>query len=398
MCASPMSRSASAPAPARDSYLDGGAIIAAAKRAGADAVHPGYGFLSEDAAFAEACMEAGLVWVGPPPAAMRAMGSKSAAKALMEKSGVPVLPGYHGADQEPAHLAQEADRIGFPVVIKAVAGGGGRGMRVVRGAAAFADALASAQQEGRSAFGDSRVLIERYLERPRHIEVQVFGDTHGNVVHLFERDCSAQRRHQKVIEEAPAPGLDAVMREAMGQAAVAAARAVGYVGAGTVEFVAEEGGFWFLEMNTRLQVEHPVTEMHHGFRPGRMAVARRGGRGVARERRRGSACTDMRWKRGSTPRIRRAISHPPSGVWSRSACRTECARGYRLCGGAVRLRALRCDAGQDHRARSDAGGCAAQAAACARRMRGGGGCDQSRSARRRRSRIPTSLPGRSIRG
>ena len=253
------------PAPAGESYLDGAAIIAAATRAGAEAVHPGYGFLSENAEFAEACEAAGLIWIGPPPAAMRAMGSKAAAKALMEKSGVPVLPGYHGAAQEPEVLAKAAERIGYPVVIKAVAGGGGRGMRVAQRPDDFAPALAAARQEGRSAFGDARVLVERYLQRPRHIEVQVFGDTHGNVVHLFERDCSAQRRHQKVIEEAPAPGLDTVMREAMGQAAVAAARAVGYVGAGTVEFVAANGGFWFLEMNTRLQVEHPVTECVTGF-------------------------------------------------------------------------------------------------------------------------------------
>ncbi len=252
-------------APPRESYLNGPGIIEAAHRAGADAVHPGYGFLSENAEFAAACGAAGLIWVGPPPDAMRAMGSKSAAKALMANSGVPVLPGYHGTRQEPDHLAAEARRIGFPVVIKAVAGGGGRGMRFVRSPEEFASALASARQEARSAFGDADVLIERYLDRPRHIEVQVFGDSHGNVVHLFERDCSAQRRHQKVIEEAPAPGLDMMRREAMGQAAVAAARAVGYVGAGTVEFVADDEGFWFLEMNTRLQVEHPVTECVTGF-------------------------------------------------------------------------------------------------------------------------------------
>jgi 3-methylcrotonyl-CoA carboxylase alpha subunit len=196
---------------------------------------------------------------------MRAMGSKGSAKALMEKAGVPLLPGYHGAEQDSAFLEGEAKRIGFPLVIKAVAGGGGRGMRVVRAAADFADALQSARQEGASAFGDDRVLIERYLERPRHIEVQVFGDSHGNAVHLFERDCSAQRRHQKVIEEAPAPGISAEMRDAMGAAAVAAAKAVKYQGAGTVEFIAQDGGFYFLEMNTRLQVEHPVTEAITGF-------------------------------------------------------------------------------------------------------------------------------------
>jgi len=253
------------PAPARESYLNIPAIIAAAKRAGADAIHPGYGFLSENPAFAEACAEAGIIFVGPTASAMRAMGSKGSAKALMEKAGVPLLPGYHGAEQDAAFLEGEAKRIGFPLVIKAVAGGGGRGMRVVRAAADFAAALQSARQEGASAFGDDRVLIERYLERPRHIEVQVFGDSRGNAVHLFERDCSAQRRHQKVIEEAPAPGISAEMRHAMGAAAVAAAKAVQYQGAGTVEFIAQDGGFYFLEMNTRLQVEHPVTEAITGF-------------------------------------------------------------------------------------------------------------------------------------
>ena len=253
------------PAPARESYLNIAAILDAARRTGADAVHPGYGFLSENAAFAESCAQAGLVFVGPSPAAIRAMGSKSAAKALMEQAGVPLLPGYHGAEQDPALLAAEAARIGFPVVIKAVAGGGGRGMRVVDRAADFADALAGARQEAASSFGDDRVLVERYLTRPRHIEVQVFGDSHGNAVHLFERDCSVQRRHQKVLEEAPAPGLSGERRAAMGAAAVAAARAVDYVGAGTVEFVADDSGFFFLEMNTRLQVEHPVTEAITGF-------------------------------------------------------------------------------------------------------------------------------------
>ena len=252
-------------AAARDSYLNIARIIDAARAAGADAIHPGYGFLSENPDFAEACAAAGIVFVGPPAAAMRAMGSKAAAKALMEKSAVPLLPGYHGDRQDVAFLADQAARIGFPVVIKAVSGGGGRGMRVVTAAADFSSALASAQQEAISAFGDGRVLVERYLQRPRHIEVQVFADSHGNAVHLFERDCSAQRRHQKVIEEAPAPGLSEAKRDAMGSAAVAAARAVGYVGAGTVEFVADADGFFFLEMNTRLQVEHPVTEMITGF-------------------------------------------------------------------------------------------------------------------------------------
>jgi len=253
------------PPPARDSYLSIERVIAAARRTGAEAVHPGYGFLSENPIFAEACAEAGLIFVGPPASAMRAMGSKSAAKALMETSGVPLLPGYHGAEQDADFLADAASRIGFPVVIKAVSGGGGRGMRVVTELGAFSASLASARQEAASAFGDERVLIERYLQRPRHIEVQVFADTQGNAVHLFERDCSTQRRHQKVIEEAPAPGLDAARREAMGRAAVAAAQAVGYVGAGTVEFVADADGFFFLEMNTRLQVEHPVTEMVTGY-------------------------------------------------------------------------------------------------------------------------------------
>jgi 3-methylcrotonyl-CoA carboxylase alpha subunit len=253
------------PAPARESYLNIPRIIETALAAGAQAVHPGYGFLSENPAFAEACAEAGIVFVGPPPSAMRAMGSKSAAKALMEKSAVPLLPGYHGDRQDGGFLEDQAARIGFPVVIKAVSGGGGRGMRVVASATDFALALESARQEAASAFGDDRVLVERYLQRPRHIEVQVFADTHGNALHLFERDCSAQRRHQKVLEEAPAPGLSATQREQMGSAAVAAARAVGYVGAGTVEFVADRDGFFFLEMNTRLQVEHPVTEMITGF-------------------------------------------------------------------------------------------------------------------------------------
>jgi 3-methylcrotonyl-CoA carboxylase alpha subunit len=253
------------PAPARDSYLNIPRIIAAARQANADAIHPGYGFLSENPEFAEACAAAGIVFVGPPPSAMRAMGSKSSAKTLMEKSGVPLLPGYHGENQDPAFLADQANRIGFPVMIKAVAGGGGRGMRIVSAANDFPAALAAARQEAASAFGDDRVLIERYLTHPRHIEVQVFADSHDNAVHLFERDCSTQRRHQKVIEEAPAPGLANDRRKAMGAAAVAAAKAVGYQGAGTVEFVANADGFFFLEMNTRLQVEHPVTEMITGF-------------------------------------------------------------------------------------------------------------------------------------
>ena len=248
-------------APARESYLDIGRIIEAARRGGAEAVHPGYGFLSENAEFAEACAAAGLVFIGPPAAAIRAMGSKSAAKTLMEQARVPLVPGYHGADQDPALLAREAGRIGYPVLIKASAGGGGKGMRVVAEPAGFAEGLALAQGEARASFGDDQVLVERYLTRPRHIEIQVFADRHGNAVSLFERDCSIQRRHQMVVEEAPAPGMTAERRAAMGQAACDAARAIGYEGAGTVEFIVEGDDFYFMEMNTRLQVEHPVTEL-----------------------------------------------------------------------------------------------------------------------------------------
>jgi len=248
------------PAPARESYLKIETILDAARMSGADAIHPGYGFLSENADFADACARAGIVFVGPPAAAIRAMGSKSAAKTLMQKAGVPLVPGYHGSDQDEGLLAREAEKIGYPVLIKASAGGGGKGMKVVRAAGEFADALASAKREARNAFGDDTVLIEKYLTKPRHIEVQVFADTHGNAVYLHERDCSIQRRHQKVVEEAPAPGMSAERRAAMGKAAVDAARAVGYVGAGTVEFISEGDDFFFMEMNTRLQVEHPVTE------------------------------------------------------------------------------------------------------------------------------------------
>jgi 3-methylcrotonyl-CoA carboxylase alpha subunit len=254
------------PAPARESYLDGTKILAAARETNARAVHPGYGFLSENADFAAAVEQAGLIWIGAPPAAIRAMGLKDAAKRLMQDAGVPVTPGYLGEDQSPDRLKKEADRIGYPVLIKAVAGGGGKGMRRVDSAAAFAEALASCRREAASAFGDDRVLIEKYIASPRHIEVQIFGDRHGNIVHLFERDCSMQRRYQKVIEEAPAPGMNDVTRDALTAAAVKAAKAVGYVGAGTIEFIADasEGlraeRIWFMEMNTRLQVEHPVTE------------------------------------------------------------------------------------------------------------------------------------------
>ena len=249
------------PAPARDSYLRGEALLEAARRSGAQAIHPGYGFLSENAGFADACAAAGVVFIGPPASAIRAMGDKSAAKALMQQAGVPLTPGYHGDEQAPEFLRAQADAIGYPVLIKASAGGGGKGMRKVERSEDFIDALASCQREAGAAFGNDHVLVEKYVERPRHIEIQVFGDSHGEVVHLFERDCSVQRRHQKVLEEAPAPGMSAERRAAMGKAAVDAARAVGYVGAGTVEFIAgPDGDFYFMEMNTRLQVEHPVTE------------------------------------------------------------------------------------------------------------------------------------------
>jgi 3-methylcrotonyl-CoA carboxylase alpha subunit len=254
-----------------ESYLRIDAIIAVALQTGAQAIHPGYGFLSENQAFAQACAQHGIAFIGPPVGAIAAMGSKAAAKALMHEAGVPLVPGYHGADQEAALLQREADQMGYPVLLKASAGGGGKGMRVVERSADFAAALVSCQREARSSFGDDRVLIEKYLLRPRHVEIQVFADTHGNCVYLFERDCSVQRRHQKVLEEAPAPGLSQQRRTAMGEAAVAAARAVGYVGAGTVEFIVAaasdggEGPFYFMEMNTRLQVEHPVTEMITGL-------------------------------------------------------------------------------------------------------------------------------------
>jgi len=254
------------PPAARESYLVGERILDVARRTGAEAIHPGYGFLSENEEFAEACEKAGIVFIGPPASAIRAMGSKSAAKALMETAGVPLTPGYHGDNQDPVFLAQQANRIGYPVLIKASAGGGGKGMRRVDAAADFEAALASCQREAANAFGDERVLVEKYVLKPRHIEIQVFGDTHGNCVYLFERDCSLQRRHQKVLEEAPAPGMTPERRAAMGQAAVNAAKAVGYVGAGTVEFIAnQDGSFYFMEMNTRLQVEHPVTEMITGL-------------------------------------------------------------------------------------------------------------------------------------
>jgi 3-methylcrotonyl-CoA carboxylase alpha subunit len=258
----------------KDSYLQWQRILDAAKATGAQAVHPGYGFLSENEDFAGACASAGLVFIGPPAAAIKAMGLKAESKRLMEAAGVPLVPGYHGADQDPALLQREADRIGYPVLIKASAGGGGKGMRAVESSADFAAALESCKREAINSFGSDAVLVEKYVQRPRHIEIQVFGDTHGNCVYLFERDCSVQRRHQKVLEEAPAPGMTEALRQQMGQAAVAAAKAVGYVGAGTVEFIVEQPGgygapeqmkFYFMEMNTRLQVEHPVTEAITGL-------------------------------------------------------------------------------------------------------------------------------------
>jgi 3-methylcrotonyl-CoA carboxylase alpha subunit len=259
------------PPAARESYLVADKLIEVARKSGAQCIHPGYGFLSENAAFAEACAAAGIVFVGPPPSAIRAMGLKDQAKALMEKAGVPVVPGYHGELQDPKFLKEKAYQIGYPVLIKAVAGGGGKGMRRVDKHAEFDAALESATREGQSSFGDPRVLIEKYVTAPRHIEMQVFADSHGNVIHLNERDCSLQRRHQKVIEEAPAPGMTAEVRAIMGRAATEAARAVGYQGAGTIEFIADGAqglrpdGFWFMEMNTRLQVEHPVTEAITGL-------------------------------------------------------------------------------------------------------------------------------------
>ncbi|HEX6240385.1 MAG TPA: biotin carboxylase N-terminal domain-containing protein, partial [Polyangiales bacterium] len=258
------------PGPARDSYLGIDRILEAAKQSGAQAIHPGYGFLAENAGFARACGEAGVRFIGPTPAAIEAMGLKDAAKALMQRAGVPVVPGYHGADQSDARLLAEAKAIGFPVLIKAVAGGGGKGMRRVDAATGFGAALEAARREAESAFGDSRVLVEKYLQKPRHIEVQVLADAHGNTLSLHERDCSLQRRHQKLVEEAPAPGMTPVLRARISQVAVAAARAVQYQSAGTIEMIADAAQglsaehFYFMEMNTRLQVEHPVTELITG--------------------------------------------------------------------------------------------------------------------------------------
>jgi len=253
------------PAPAAQSYLHAQAVLEAARRTGAQAIHPGYGFLSENESFAAACRQAGVVFIGPPDEAIRIMGSKAEAKRVMSEAGVPLVPGYHGVAQDLDILRREAGKIGYPVLVKASAGGGGKGMRVVRSAAELADAVAGARRESKAAFGDDSLLLEKYLTRPRHVEIQVFADTQGQCVYLFERDCSIQRRHQKVIEEAPAPDLPDAVRIRMGEAAVAAAQAVGYVGAGTVEFLYEDGAFYFIEMNTRLQVEHPVTEKITGL-------------------------------------------------------------------------------------------------------------------------------------
>jgi 3-methylcrotonyl-CoA carboxylase alpha subunit len=253
------------PGPARDSYLSIARILEAARASGAEAIHPGYGFLSENADFAQACADAGIAFIGPSAAAIRALGDKAQAKAIMERAGIATVPGYHGAEQDAARFAQEADRLGYPLLIKAAAGGGGRGMRVVTDPTALSAALEGARSEAESAFGNGRLILEKYLARPRHVEVQIFGDQRGHMVHLFERDCSAQRRHQKVLEESPAPTLADDLRRALGATAIAAARAADYVGAGTVEFILQGKAFYFIEMNTRLQVEHPVTEMVTGF-------------------------------------------------------------------------------------------------------------------------------------
>ncbi|MFN7097754.1 MAG: acetyl/propionyl/methylcrotonyl-CoA carboxylase subunit alpha, partial [Gammaproteobacteria bacterium] len=254
------------PAPARTSYLDAEKILAIAKLSNADAIHPGYGFLSENAEFAKQCETAGIIFIGPPASAITAMGSKSNAKQLMEKAGVPLIPGYHGKDQSAAAFIKAAEKIGYPVLLKAAAGGGGKGMRVVNQASEMEIALAAAKREGLSSFGDDYILVEKYLAKPRHVEIQVFSDQHHHHLYLYERDCSIQRRHQKIIEEAPAPDMTDKLRSAMGAAAVACAKAIGYVGAGTIEFLLDEDGqFYFMEMNTRLQVEHPVTEMITGL-------------------------------------------------------------------------------------------------------------------------------------
>ncbi len=313
------------PAPARDSYLNGDAIIAAARDARADAIHPGYGFLSENAAFAESCERAGIAFVGPPAAAIRTMGLKHEAKALVSAAGVPVVPGYMGAEQTPARLASEAARVGYPLLVKAVAGGGGKGMRVVHEAAALGEAIRGARSEAENAFGDGRLMLERFLQRPRHIEVQVFGDAHGSCVHLFERECSVQRRYQKIIEESPSPFIDADARDAMTAAAVRAAKAVGYVNAGTIEFIVDaDGSFYFMEMNTRLQVEHPVTEAVTGLDlvEWQLCVASGGRLPLAQEQigQHGHAIEARIYsedpRRGFLPSVGRVnrFAHPPEGA------------------------------------------------------------------------------------
>jgi 3-methylcrotonyl-CoA carboxylase alpha subunit len=315
------------PAPARESYLNAGAVIAAARAARADAIHPGYGFLSENAAFAESCAAAGITFVGPPPSAIRAMGLKHEAKALVSAAGVPVVSGYMGVDQSPVRLATEARQVGFPLLVKAVAGGGGKGMRVVREAAALDEAIRGARGEAESAFGDGRLMLESFLERPRHVEVQVVGDTHGGCVHLFERECSVQRRYQKIIEESPSPFIDAATRAAMTEAAVRAAMAVGYVNAGTIEFiVGADGTFYFMEMNTRLQVEHPVTEKVTGLDlvewQLRIASGERLPLSQEQVRQRGHAIEARIYsedpRRGFLPsvgRVRRFAHPPEDGAW-----------------------------------------------------------------------------------
>ena len=342
------------PSPARESYLVADKIIAAARHTGAQAIHPGYGFLSENAGFAEACAKAGIVFIGPPPSAIHAMGSKSEAKKIMEKAKVPLVPGYHGDDQSPELLAKEAERIGFPVLIKASAGGGGKGMRVVEEAAKFADALAGAKREAKASFADDHVLVEKYLTRPRHIEIQVFADSHGNCLYLFERDCSIQRRHQKVIEEAPAPNMDPARRKAMGEAAVAAAKAIGYQGAGTVEFIAnQDGTFYFMEMNTRLQVEHPVTEAITGqdlvewqlvVAAGGQPAADAGSASHRRPCRRGPPL-----RRGPQPQLPAVDRH--AGASQAAGGGPACARRYRRAPGRYRDAVLRSHDRQGDRAR-----------------------------------------------
>ena len=388
------------PAP-RESYLNGERILAIAKTCGAQAIHPGYGFLSENEDFAAACAREGVVFIGPPPSAIAAMGSKSAAKAIMGKARVPLVPGYHGDDQDPARLAREAAKIGFPVLIKATAGGGGKGMRIVHAAREFEPALISARREAKASFGDDRVLVEKYLTSPRHIEIQVFADTHGNAVHLFERDCSVQRRHQKVLEEAPAPGMTPERRRAMGEAAVAAAQAIGYVGAGTVEFIAEQDGtFFFMEMNTRLQVEHPVTEMITGLdlvewqlrvACGEPLPLAQDALALSRSRDRGAAL-----RRGPGSRLPAVDRHDPALAHAGD----ERARARRH--GLSRRRRgeplLRPDARQAHRVGRGSRRGLRRAGGGARRVRGRGCRDQRRIARaggraRRPSRAAASTPG-----